>query len=200
MNTLLIAGTDRGVGKTVLTTILMAYWRRYRANQAIDLFQVMPPPLSLGQTWQQLETLRQQTHYVLFDSWAGLGEPLDWQSTWADLAGDWRLPTVLVVPVQPNTISQAVAHVALARDRRVRLTGIVLNCVQPDAEPMIEHSASIDPLLIDQLQSLSQTLVLGVVPYLDRLSDEARLAEIGSALNLEKLLGDGDRQFANTLV
>jgi len=66
---------------------------------------------------------------VLVEALGGLGSPVSEEFTVADLA-EWRLPTVLVVPVKLGAIAQAVANVALARPSRVHLKGIVLNCVQ----------------------------------------------------------------------
>lgn len=220
MNTLLVAGTDEGVGKTVLTLILALYWQTHRPDRPLGIFKpqcqgsdaalftrslslsqsieaITPFPLTtspiaaerrgagvaLGQVWQQLEELRQRYELVLMEGFAGLGSPIAWEMTGADLARDWRLPTVLVVPVQPNTLSQAVAHVALAQHHQVHLKGIVLNCAQPR---LVEEIHDWAPL--DLLQSLTQTPVLGCIPHLNSLTDADKLVQIGSSLELEHLL------------
>ncbi|MHC5826061.1 MAG: ATP-dependent dethiobiotin synthetase BioD, partial [Nostoc sp.] len=102
--------------------------------------------------------------------------------TVADLAGEWRLPTVLVVPVRLGAIAQAVANVALARQSRVNLKGIVLNCVQPRTDAEI---ADWTPQQL--IQSLTNTPVLGCLPYLDNLTDLDKLAQIASDLDWETL-------------
>ncbi len=184
MNALLIAGTDRGVGKTVLTTALTAYWQRYRA---VSLGLLAPIQCGvdnpLEKTWQQFESLSQQHEFVLVESQGGLGEPITRETTVADLAWDWRLPTILVVPVQPGAIAQAVANVALAHQCRVHLKGIVLNCVRSCHIQEIEEWAS-----IDLLQSLTQKPVLGCIPYLTDLSDRTKLVQIASNLTLERIM------------
>ena len=133
--------------------------------------------------WQAFETMRQQHHWVLVEALGGLGSPVTHETTVADLAWDWRLPTVLVVPVKLGAIGQAVANVALARQTRVHLKGIVLNCVEPCTQEDIDHWAS-----ADLIQSLTQTPVLGVMPHLADPMNLAQLAQAASNLTLERLL------------
>ncbi|EAW43081.1 ATP-dependent dethiobiotin synthetase BioD, partial [Nodularia spumigena] len=119
---------------------------------------------------------------VLVEALGGLGSPITNELTVADLAGDWRLPTVLVVPVRLGAIAQAVANVALARQSKVNLKGIVLNCVQPRTDAEI---ADLTPS--DLIQSLTHTPVLGCLPYLDNLEDLDKLAQVASHLDWERL-------------
>ena len=113
----------------------------------------------------------------------GLGSPVTSELTVADLARDWRLPTVLAVPVRLGAIGQAVANVALAKQAGVSLTGIVLNCVAPCSE---EEIASWAPAYL--IESLTQVPVLGCLPYLNDPTDIAKLAKAASDLDLERLL------------
>ncbi|MBD0264898.1 MAG: dethiobiotin synthase, partial [Tolypothrix sp. Co-bin9] len=119
---------------------------------------------------------------VLIEALGGLGSPITDELTVADLAGEWRLPTVLIVPVKLGAIGQAVANVALAKQSRVHLVGIVLNCVEPRTEAQIADWTP--PQLI---QSLTNTPVLGCLPYLDNLSDFEKMAHLISNLDLETL-------------
>ena len=61
-----------------------------RENRLVDLAVV----------WQALSKLRSQRDFVLVEALGGLGSPVTEELTVADLAGEWRLPTVLVVPVR----------------------------------------------------------------------------------------------------
>ena len=133
--------------------------------------------------WQAFEAMRQQYDWVLVEALGGLGSPVTHETTVADLAWDWHLPTVLVVPVKLGAIGQAVANVALARQTRVHLKGIVLNCVEPCSQEDIEQWAS-----VDLIQSLTQTPVLGLMPHLADPTDLAQLAHVASNLTLERLL------------
>lgn len=139
--------------------------------------------LCLEVIWRSLERLRQQREFVLMEGLGSLGTPLTSEMTVADLAWDWRLPTVLVVPVQPGAIAQAIAHVALAQQSRVHLKGIVLNCVQSCSEQELQAWAN--PGL---LQSLTQTPVLGCIPHLSDPANLEQLAHAASDLVLERLL------------
>ena len=138
--------------------------------------------VDLGLVWQTLEKVRSRHDIILLEALGGLGSPITDELTVADLAGEWRLPTVLVVPVKLGAIGQAVANVALAKQSRVHLVGIVLNCVEPRSEAQIADWTP--PQLI---QSLTNTPVLGCLPYLDNLSDFEKMAQVISNLDLETL-------------
>ncbi len=225
MNALLITGTDTDTGKTVLTSALVAYWKKYRRSQSLGLmkplqtgvgdrelylrlFQFLDqteeeinpvhfdaplaPPLAaeregkrikMGQLWQSFEALSQKRDFVIVEALGGLGSPVTRETTVADLAWDWRLPTVLVVPVKLGAIAQAVANVALARQTRVHLKGIVLNCVKSRSDQQIEDWAP-----ADLIQSLTDIPVLGVIPHLSDPTDLDKLAKVAANLDLERMI------------
>jgi dethiobiotin synthetase len=75
--------------------------------------------VELEPVWQAFDTLRRQRDFVLVEALGGLGSPITHELTVADLARDWRLPVVLVVPVKLGAIrtscreygpSQSVTH------------------------------------------------------------------------------------------
>ncbi len=133
--------------------------------------------------WRSFEAMRQQYDWVLVEALGGLGSPITYETTVADLAWDWHLPTVLVVPVRLGAIGQAVANVALARQSRVHLKGIVLNCVQPCTDVEIASWAP-----ADLIQSLTHTPVLGLLPYLSDPTDLTKLTQVVAELDLERLM------------
>ena len=139
--------------------------------------------VELKLVWQALENLGSSRDFVLIEALGGLGSPVTEEFTVADLAAEWRLPTVLVVPVKLGAIAQAVANVALARLSRVHLKGIVLNCVQLLSEQEIADWAP-----VELIQSLTSTPVLGCLPYLNNPTDLTKLAQVASNLDLECLL------------
>ncbi len=176
------------------------YAQLFSLNQSIEeinpLYFAAPlaPPIAaakegrgveLGVVWQALEKLRSTRDWVLVEALGGLGSPVTNEFTVADLAAQWRLPTVLVVPVKLGAISQAVANVALAKLTGVRLQGIVLNCVQSHTP---EEISDLTP--IDLIQSLTNVPVLGCMPYLDNPIDLDKLAEVAANLDLEILMPD----------
>ncbi len=249
MHTLLIAGTDAQVGKTVVLTALMAYWQRYtghlvgvmkpvdlvpepssddrpglsfsqtRSSPDAELFQrlfqlnqsleqitpillsgsTLPPTaaeqaglaIDLDLLWRQMQQMQQQHELVLIEGWGGLGSPLTTETTGADLAWDWRMPTVLVVPVQPGAVAQAVAHVALANQARVNLKGIVLNEVRPCSR---QDRANWAPTRL--IQSLTRKPVLGHISHLADPQDLNSLVQAAANLDLELLLPGIERVFS----
>lgn len=139
--------------------------------------------VDLGLVWQKFQQLQSARDWVLVEALGGLGSPVTYEFTVADLAAEWRLPTVLVVPVKLGAISQAVANVALARQTGVALKGIVLNCVQSVSNEQITDLAP-----VGLIQSLTNIPVLGCMPYLDDPTDLDKLAQVAANLDLEKLM------------
>ena len=136
--------------------------------------------IDLAIVWRTLLALQKQRDFVLVESLGGLGSPITDELTVADLAGEWRLQTFLVVPVRLGAIAQAVANVALARQTKINLCGIILNCTQPRTK---EEIADLTPP--ELIQSLTNIPVLGCVPYLENPRDLELLAKVAAALDWE---------------
>ncbi len=139
--------------------------------------------IDLGIAWQALSQMRSQHELILVEGIGGLGTPITAELVVADLAREWRLPAVLVVPVKLGAIANAVANVALAKQYNVNLRGIVLNCL---TELSATEIANLAPT--ELIQSLTSTPVLGCIPYLPDLHDLERLAAAAAELELEVLL------------
>ncbi len=137
-------------------------------------------PVDLGVVWNRLQTLTQTHDRVLVEGLGGLGSPVTDEMTVADLAAAWHIPVILVVPVKLGAIAQAVANVALARQQKVDLRGIILNCYQPLAPEDIERWAP-----AEMITRLTQVPVLGVCPYVDPLNSRETLAQAAQGLILE---------------
>jgi len=138
--------------------------------------------VDLEYLWQHYEQLRTQAAIVLVEGVGGLGTPITYETTVADLAWDWHLPAVLVVPVKLGAVGQAVANVALAKQSRIHLKGIVLNCVQPVSETEIDNWTP-----VDLIQKLTGVPVLGTLPYLPNPKDLEALAQVAAQLELERI-------------
>lgn len=181
-----------GVGDRELYTRLFSLEQSPQEVTPLYFDAPLAPPIAaakegrqvdLGIVWQTLQALQSKKDWVLLEALGGLGSPVTDELTVADLADSWRLPTVLVVPVKLGAIAQAVANVALARQSRIHLKGIVLNCVQPVSEAEIA-----DWTPVDLIQSLTNTPVLGCLPYLQNPTDLDKLAQVASDLELEQLI------------
>jgi dethiobiotin synthetase len=138
--------------------------------------------IELKVVWQALNRLQGQRDVVLVEGLGGLGSPVTHELTVADIARDWKLPSVIVVPVALGAIAQTVATVALARQSGVHLKGIVLNCVQPRSA---EEIADWTP--IELIESLTQVPILGILPHLADPTDLSKLAQVASELEIERL-------------
>ena len=139
--------------------------------------------VDLTPAWQRYVSLDQQCDWVLVEGLGGLGSPVTDEITVADLAADWRLPVVLVVPVKLGAIANTVANVALARQHRLQLQGIVLNCTNPEAEVQLERLAP-----PDMISRLTHVPVLGVLPYFEDPTELTQLSAAARELDLEAIM------------
>lgn len=223
-HSLLITGTDTGVGKTAVTAALLAYWKIHRPHQSVAVFKPiqsgegdrefyqahfqlsqsaeditplqyqhpLAPPIAadlegrsidLASVWSKLQQLQSQFDQILIEGVGGLGTPITHELTVADLARDWRLPTVLVVPVQLGAIGQTIANVALAREAKVDLRGIILSASAHDAAIQTQHLVP-----SNLLEKLTNVPVLGLLKPIQDWHNLTGLAHLSSDLTLEPLL------------
>ncbi|MEY2833276.1 MAG: dithiobiotin synthetase [Cyanobacteriota bacterium] len=139
--------------------------------------------INLGEIWQKLSLAEQKSQFVLLESLGGLGSPVTEELTVGDIAADWRLPTVLVVPVKLGAIAHTVANVALARSLKLDLRGIILNCSQLEA---VGRTEDLTP--IDLIQSLTNVPVIGTLPYAKDWDNSDRIAQKVANWDLELIL------------
>lgn len=208
---LMIGGTNLGVGKSLLARSLTAYAHAYHPQQRITTLKIietgtatpktnapihfpasLAPPLAalqaerdldLGKLWQVYSSHCQETDLLLVEGWGGLGDGITWELVGADLARDWRIPVVLVIPIGVGAIGTAVAYAALAQTRQLKLVGIIFNCLQSYRTARLEELCP-----INLIQSLTQVPILGILPHLLTPEDESKLAQVISNLDLEILL------------
>jgi dethiobiotin synthetase len=174
------------------------YQQLFQLEQSLDelnpLYFEAPiaPPLAaalgqqsidLAKVWSHLQGLQQRCDWLLVEGAGSLGTPVTAELTWADLAREWRLPVVLVVPVKLGAIGQAVAFAALAKQANVDLRGIILNCVRPTTTDEIAQLAPTDLMV-----SLTHIPVLGCLPYLANQRSLVDLAIAAQGLEWEILL------------
>ncbi len=139
--------------------------------------------VDLAKAWQVVAQLQAERDWVLIEGAGGLGSPVTAELTFADIANEWRLPTVLVVPVKLGAIAAAVANVALAEQKRVQLKGIVLSCTQPCTQGQLESWTP-----VAMIEDLTRVPVLGTLPHLKQVKDREALADAAARLDLERLM------------
>ena len=174
------------------------YLQHFALTQTLDQItplyfeQPVAPPIAaaaenrfvdLSLLWTAFQDLQLSYDQILVEGAGGLGSPVTAELTVADLARDWRLPTVLVVPVRLGALGQAIAHAALARESRTSLCGMILSCTEASAAENLEQWAP--PAL---LESMTRLPVLGTLPFVADLSDIAALANIAASWHLDALL------------
>ena len=139
--------------------------------------------IELAKIWQEFSAVQQKSDLVLLETLGGLGSPVTNELIVGNIAADWRMPTVLVVPVKLGAIANVVANVALARSLKINLQGIILNCTHS------EGLASIGDLTpVDLIESLTQVPILGTLPYIEDLNDTQKLSKIVSNWDIESIL------------
>lgn len=139
--------------------------------------------IELGDVWQKFKAASQRSELILLESLGGLGSPVTNELTVGNIAADWRLPTVLVVPVKLGAIAHSVANVALARSLKIDLKGIILNCSHLEAVGRIE-----DLTPVNLIQSLTQIPVIGILPYAKDWANRDRIAQKVANWDLELIL------------
>lgn len=187
---MLVAGVHSGVGKTLVSNGLQTYWRRYHPEQTVD--QLMLPTLTpngierglepdLALLWRSLYQPQPETDVLCIDSEGSLASPITRDTTIATLAKEWRLPVLLVVPVAWEAIALSIATLALARDAKTTIVGLILNQHQP-------HSDISPEAMADILQSLTHTTILGIIPFLEQPHDDHTLNKLAFTLMLDVVL------------
>ncbi|NEO28304.1 MAG: ATP-dependent dethiobiotin synthetase BioD, partial [Kamptonema sp. SIO4C4] len=139
--------------------------------------------IDLAPVWQAYQQLQQERECLIVEALGGLGSPVTWELTVAEIGAAWQMRAILVVPVKLGAISQAVANVALARQMKLDIAGIVLNCGQ---DVTAEEQANWTP--IELIESLTQVQVLGTIPYLADTRDISKLAQVAANLTLELII------------
>ncbi len=136
--------------------------------------------IELGKIWQEVSTAQKKSDLMLLESLGGLGSPVTNELIVGNIASDWRLPTILVVPVKLGAIANTVANVALARSLKIDLKGIILNCTHAEAMAGIEDLAP-----TNLIQSLTQVPILGTLPYIEDPSNSEMLRKIVANWDVE---------------
>ncbi|HIK35067.1 MAG TPA: ATP-dependent dethiobiotin synthetase BioD [Thermosynechococcus sp. M98_K2018_005] len=115
--------------------------------------------IDLAPVWQTYQQLQKRFDYLLVEGIGGLGSPITWEWTVADLAAAWKLPIVLVATVRLGAIAQIVANIALARQYKLDIRGLILNCVTPCSDTAIAQWTP-----PEFLSRFTRVPVLGVLP------------------------------------
>ncbi|UFP93100.1 dethiobiotin synthase [Gloeobacter morelensis] len=136
--------------------------------------------VDIGLLWKSYCEAAANHALVLVEGIGGLGCPLGWDYTVADLARDWRLPVLLAAPLRLGVVGQLVAHTNFARAQNLDLRALVLSEIEP-----VSAEQRADWADIQLIENLCHLPVLGVLPHLEAAADRTALAAAGSGLWLE---------------
>jgi len=130
--------------------------------------------------------LKQKYDFLVVEGVGGIAVPLKDDFLVAHLISQLQLPILIVADAGLGTINHTMLTVAFARQFNLRITGIILNMVQPEAAGLAEQT---NPA---EIERLTQVSVVGVVPYEKRLDtpnpDTKFLADfINQHVELDKL-------------
>lgn len=159
------------------------FYRQYFEDVVIPLRYQAPlaPPLSAKLEGKSIDLtfvrnclldLQKSHDFIVLEALGGLGSPITDHLIIADIARDWDLETILVVPVKLGAIAHTVANVALARQYNLRLKGIIFNSINYYTFEQINQWTP-----KELIESLTKIPVLGYFPYLEDVN----------ALNLDEL-------------
>ena len=109
--------------------------------------------------------IRARHDLVIVEGAGGLLVPIAPGWLMADLAAAMALPLLVVARLELGTINHALLTVEAARARGIRVTGVVLNQTRPE----IDLAARTNP---EELRSLLDAPILGVMPYLPEMACE----------------------------
>lgn len=151
------------------------FYKRFFPDVVVPLRYAAPlaPPIAAQKEGKRVDLsvveksfrdLQSRYELLLVEGLGGLGSPVTENLTVADIASQWRLDTILVVPVKLGAIAHTVANVALARQCGVPLKGIVFNCVHPCKPEDIQQWT---PRQL--IESLTSIPVMGYFPFVTEM-------------------------------
>ena len=190
LKTVLVAGVTPGVGKTLVLNGLQTYCQRHYPDQSLEqmVFPTLTPKAleqglepELGPLWRSLCQTQQTVELLGIEGEGSLASPITQDTTLATLAKEWRLPVLLVVPVDWEAIAPTIATLALAREANVTLVGVILNQVQ--SSPNIAPEA-----MVESLRAFAHVPILGCIPFLEQPEDDEVLVNLASQLMLDAVI------------
>jgi dethiobiotin synthetase len=111
---------------------------------------------------QGFQRWRERVDLLVVEGAGGLLSPLTDGLTNADLAQQWGLPLVVVIPNRLGAINQCLLTLEAASHRRLEVMAVILNTTQsgPPHPATTRHVASIEQLLLKQSRPIPPILEL----------------------------------------
>ncbi len=185
---LLVAATWVGPGIPAAADVAQAWmaWvgRSYHWLEGNPSPSLAAAEAQLQHLWQQISRLHQEGGAEpLLVIRGSLADPIGAGQTWADLAGAWHFPVLLMLP-RRGALSQAAAFAALLQQAQARCVGWVLV-----GEPELDFATGSPPFSPPPEQGQTQDLTLAAyletqlgIPVLGYADPEGQITWDGDAL------------------
>ena len=108
-------------------------------------------------------TLKSKYDFMLVEGVGGIAVPLKDNFLVTHLIRELQLPVLIVAHIGLGTINHTLLTVAFARQFNLRVIGIVLNLLRPEAAGLVEQT---NP---GEIERLTDVPIVGIVPYEERL-------------------------------
>ena len=204
MNTLIVTGTDTGVGKTVFAAGLTAalgatYWKPVQSGledatdtdtvrqltgaevlpEAYRLHRPASPHLSAEDEGVEIDLARlvlpQVTGPLVVEGAGGIMVPLNRKHVFLDLFAYWQAPVVLVARTALGTINHTALSLMALRNAGCTVVGVSFI---GDAEPDVEQT----------IADMFDVRHLGRLPYIQDLSGKTLSSAFG-AIDIDAIRG-----------
>lgn len=187
MKAIFIAGTDTGVGKTLVTGLLAGYIRgkgysvitqkwvqtgcrgRPEAQRVVYKFRfpssphlasrLARRPINIGKIKAGLAGLLKRFDYVVVEGTGGLMVPIDRHTLLIDIVKDLNLPVLLVAGNRLGAINHTLLSVESLESRKIDMLGIVFNDISKTENSIILKD---NPRIV---KKITHCKILGTLPY-----------------------------------
>ncbi|WP_170574164.1 dethiobiotin synthase [Ruegeria atlantica] len=202
MSTVIVTGTDTGIGKTIFAAGLTAalgarYWKPVQSGleettdseivKALSDVEILPeayrlnkpasPHLSAEDMGVEIDPARlalpQVDGPLVVEGAGGLMVPLNRQVFFLDVIAQWQAPVVLVARTALGTINHTTLSLMALRNAGCEVLGVAF---VGDAEPDVEQT----------IAEMGNTRHLGRLPFVDALSRDT-LANAFSAIDVDTI-------------
>ena len=117
-------------------------------------------PIDIDKVWKAYEVLSNRHDFVVVEGVGGLMVPIDDTLFVADLACKMDLPLVIVSRDYLGTINHTLLTIEYARNRNLRIKGIVINMLKNGDD------------FVREIEKYSSAPILGTIPFKENVSVE----------------------------
>ncbi|MCF7908061.1 MAG: dethiobiotin synthase [Candidatus Omnitrophica bacterium] len=189
MNGIFVTGTDTGVGKTIVTSLLARFLKEKSYRVATQKWietgcRNLNKPCPLTRTYRfkfpasphlaarsekrsiqevkikrSFKLLAKNFDFVIVEGIGGALVPFSKKRLVIDIAKDLNLPTIVVVANKLGAINHTLLTIEAIRKRKMKIIGLVFNNLKPKENKIVVKD---NPQIV---KAISQEKILGILPY-----------------------------------